>query len=414
MLVAGAFTMVNAQQVYNLTPGKTHTGRQIQLRPNTLPSNTTRTANPNPSTQTAVSQWVTYADAKDNDWGGGVSELNGNYLFPDSTVLGNFGTYDYIWIHSIGDVFDPTAPTFANFYPGYSMTRSDAYSIDSAAFLYSYARNYSNPNVVDTVIVYLYNNNTASNLSANGFIGTTAANYGTDTVSFKGMKYYGANNMPSSSNTAYAAVAGMQIIKIPLTIADTSVAFWGVKAFSTNNFQVPAGKVSAMAIDFKPGYPYSLGDTVDTQLNSFLFASYEEGGNGASGGSYPIYLDCNYQAQSCDYNCSFISRTQERYNQVGNSWDGYYIPKYAFTQAYSLENHAFSYYIIHYALQDAGNAVMTVYDITGKEVMSFNQGHQAPGSYQLEINTENLQPGVYFYTLNVDGKQATKRMVVGN
>ncbi|MBI3510624.1 MAG: T9SS type A sorting domain-containing protein [Bacteroidetes bacterium] len=439
VLAAGIFTGVNAQQILNAGQNPQHAARQIRMKPGTVHSSA-RTVDPNVTPQN-WSGWITYADAKDNDWGGGVSVLNANYLFPDSNVLGNFGTWDYVWIHSLGDVLDVASPSLNNYYGpinGYAMSRTDAYSIDSMEIVYSYARNYSNPGVVDTLIVYLYSNGTSANLYNNGFIGSTAANYGTDTVTFKGMHYNGAVNMPSQSSTSYVMPTGMVTFKLPLTIADTSVTYWGAKDFSTNGFSVPAGKLAAVGVDFKPGYPYSTGDTLDTQLNSFYFASYEEGG----ANTYPLYLDCNYQASSCDYGCSFITRTQERYNETGNSWNGNYIPKYAFTQAYSLENHLFSYKIttpptgiasytapglslgqnypnpangntmVNYSIADAGNIVVTVCDVTGQQVMIFNEGHKAAGNYQLEMNTQNLNAGVYFYTLNVDGKQTTRRMIV--
>lgn len=441
LLLAGGMTL-NAQQPGNVNPGPSaqHAARTVRFDHSIAPTNRITPANP---TTQAFSGWISYADSKDNDWGGGVSELNANYLFPDSTVLGNYGTYDYVWIHNIGDVLDVAAPTFSNFYPGYNVTRTDAYSIDSMAIVYVYDRQLqaTQPGVVDTLIVYLYNNSTAANLQANGFIGATAANYATDTVGFKGMKYNGAMNMPSNSNTAYGMPSGMQTFKIPLTISDTTVAYYGVKYFNTNNFQVPAGKFAAASFVFKPGYTYTLGDTLDN-MNYFLFASMEEGGGGASGGSFPLYLDCNYQSTSCDYNCSFIVRTNERYSYPGNGWNGYFIPKYAFTQAYSLENHYVYYKIssppmsvteleqtglslgqnmpnptngnttIKYSIADGGHVVLNVFDVTGKQVMSFDQGRQTAGDYQVEFNTNNLQAGVYFYTLNVDGKQATRRMVV--
>lgn len=440
LLVAGAISL-HAQQP-GLSPGPTTqpAARTVKYDRSLAPTN--RNTNPNVNPQ-AYSGWISYAESKDNDWGGGVSELNANYLFPDSTVLGEFGAGNWssVWIHSLGDVFDVASPSFPNFYAGYNLTRSDAYSIDSMAIVYLYDRQHPNANIVDTLVIYLYSNQSSGNLYNNGFIGTTAANYGTDTVTFKGMHYNGAVNKPSTSASSYIAPSGQQVIKIPLTIADTSLAFFGVKAFSTNNFQVPAGKLAAVGINFIPGYTYNTGDTLD-RMNAFFFGSMEEGGGGANGGSFPIYYDCNYQNTSCDYNCSFIIRTNERYTLAGNSWNGSYIPKYAFTQPYSLENHYLYYYIsnppasveelaqsglslgqnvpnpangntiIKYSIADAGNVALTVYDVTGKQVMNFNQGRQVAGNYQVEINTNALQAGVYFYTLTVDGKQATRRMVV--
>jgi hypothetical protein len=68
--------------------------------------------------------------------------------------------------------------------------------------------------------------------------------------------------------------------------------------------------------------------------------------------------------------------------------------------------------VIRYNLATKGNVSFELYDVSGKLVMNMNQGEQVAGAHQIEINAENLQTGVYFYSLNVDGKRVTRRMVV--
>jgi hypothetical protein len=70
--------------------------------------------------------------------------------------------------------------------------------------------------------------------------------------------------------------------------------------------------------------------------------------------------------------------------------------------------------MIGYTIDEAGKVSLIIYDVTGKEVMSFDQGHQSAGRYHVDVNTANLNPGVYFYTLTLDGKSTTQRMVIGN
>jgi hypothetical protein len=54
-----------------------------------------------------------------------------------------------------------------------------------------------------------------------------------------------------------------------------------------------------------------------------------------------------------------------------------------------------------------------VYDVTGQLVESVDQGTQVAGQHSVNLNTTGYAPGVYFYTLNVDGVKVTKKMVIG-
>lgn len=379
----------------------------------------------------ATSYWLNYAFAADSLYGN-LATINANYLFPDSTVLGEFGvgTFDYVWVHSIAQTMDPTA-YYHNFYSGCTITDNDAFSVDSMGIVYVYERNIQNNNIVDTLVVKLLHNGTTANFLSSGFIGTTAANYGTDTVGFKHPKYdYISNMATGTTNTT--------VVKIPLTIADTSVTFFGYKAFGVNNFVVPAGKVVAATIMFKPGYTYAFDDTLETELNSFLFASYEEQG----AGTFPIYNDCNYQASNCDFNVSGIVRTNERYNEAGNSWNGNYIPTWAFTAPYSLEHHIWDWKVttpptsikeinelgiglgqnvpnpadnstkIIYSLKKGGNVTFDVTDLTGKVVYSTREGNKQAGDHSIVMDVNSLNAGIYFYSISVDGARVTKKMTV--
>ena len=69
---------------------------------------------------------------------------------------------------------------------------------------------------------------------------------------------------------------------------------------------------------------------------------------------------------------------------------------------------------IKYSLaNNSNNVALEVYDVTGQLIETADQGNQAAGQHQIELNTSNYAAGVYFYTLNVDGVKVTKRMVIG-
>ena len=67
---------------------------------------------------------------------------------------------------------------------------------------------------------------------------------------------------------------------------------------------------------------------------------------------------------------------------------------------------------IGYELPADASVSLTVYDLTGKSVASTNPGMQFAGNHTLELNTSNLQSGVYFYTFTAGESKVTKRLTV--
>jgi hypothetical protein len=438
LMMCGVFALSTFAQNTTTPSGVSANGRTVQknmgFNESKFRSNKNKTLNPN--TASSQSVWFNYAIAMDslNGHVGSTNGIQANYLFWDSLPLGNFGNvYAAPWINNLGNVVDLTSQNL-EYYGGIPSNWGtfNSYTVDSMSIVYAYTRNFPNPSIVDTLVVKLYTNATPSNFATQYFAqGNIPTNYGTDTLTMKVMKYSYQTNSPNAT--------GVMTYKIPLTVADTAITFYREKYFSTNMFPVPSGnKIFASSITFKPGYAYSLGDTLDTELNAFYFTAWEE--NGA--GTYPYFQDCNLGSSACDYNASGIVRTQERYNLGAPGWNGYWIPKYAFTAPYSLENHLISYKVtssnvsvndlnsgvsnlyqnqpnpfngnttIGYELINGGNVSLDIFDVTGKKVNTFNEGKQAAGKYAVEMNGSSLQPGVYFYTLTVDGIKTTKKMTV--
>ena len=61
------------------------------------------------------------------------------------------------------------------------------------------------------------------------------------------------------------------------------------------------------------------------------------------------------------------------------------------------------------ALKDVKVEVTT---ITGQVIFSNEQSKMLPGTHTLNINTSGYAPGVYLYTVTVDGQKVTKKMIV--
>ncbi len=398
------------------------------------------------STDRSVSTWVSYAEAM-NQNSGGSSETNFNMLLNDTLARvayddGNGGlTYGAPWIHSLGQVFDARSQYIAS---NYNLTVNSAYTVDSMRLTGIYQR-VPGSTAVDTLLVTLFTNNVTANMPLNGFVGMTA-DYNSDTVWFKTQKYTYTTNKPNAS--------GAITKKILLTEADTAI-FDDVnntitnieKAFQTNGlnnlpYAVPNGRLLGVGVTYKPGMAYTVNDTLLKQVNSYRFASYEENGDQ----TFPTYTYCpnsSVNTSACDWNVSSVVPSDVRYN-VDTNWAGMYIPTYAYTVGFAYEHHRFDYHIItpsptvginemsdngltlsqnmpnpakgntviNYEIAKSAKVVIEVTDVTGKKVMTLAKGVQSPGKYSVEFDSNQLEAGVYFYTLKADNAQVTKRMSI--
>jgi tetratricopeptide (TPR) repeat protein len=68
--------------------------------------------------------------------------------------------------------------------------------------------------------------------------------------------------------------------------------------------------------------------------------------------------------------------------------------------------------IIKYQLSEASLVSLKVYDVMGKEVTTLVNSFQNKGSYDITFNAQGLSSGIYFYKLNVNGKQLINKMLL--
>jgi hypothetical protein len=78
----------------------------------------------------------------------------------------------------------------------------------------------------------------------------------------------------------------------------------------------------------------------------------------------------------------------------------------------AMPNPASSATLITFNLEGSSAVELTVRDITGKLVDSFNLGNRAAGNNSFELNVDNYEAGVYTYTLTASGINVTNRLVV--
>ena len=55
---------------------------------------------------------------------------------------------------------------------------------------------------------------------------------------------------------------------------------------------------------------------------------------------------------------------------------------------------------------------LRVYDILGREAATLVDGPRSPGLHEVAFHADNLSNGVYFYTLTMDGRSVTKKLLV--
>ena len=67
---------------------------------------------------------------------------------------------------------------------------------------------------------------------------------------------------------------------------------------------------------------------------------------------------------------------------------------------------------IHYELKEATDVEVTLFDLTGKKLLTLIHGVQSTGKQQLNVDVSNLSAGVYFYTISAGYFKATGKMTV--
>jgi PKD repeat protein len=68
--------------------------------------------------------------------------------------------------------------------------------------------------------------------------------------------------------------------------------------------------------------------------------------------------------------------------------------------------------VASFKLSDGGNVTVRLTDVLGREVLVIAEKEMSAGEQQIELNTAGLNAGVYFVTLNVDGRSVTEKLLV--
>lgn len=67
---------------------------------------------------------------------------------------------------------------------------------------------------------------------------------------------------------------------------------------------------------------------------------------------------------------------------------------------------------VEYVLPGAGQVKVFVRDLLGRQIFESNQGLQLEGAHSVQLDLKNLESGVYFYSVNFNGMEQTRKMII--
>lgn len=352
----------------------------------------------------------------------GVATFAAMPLFPDSTIILGFTQADeavYAPYCKAANYLDPSFMA----QQAIITDKFATYTIDSVAVGYIYNRASAN-SVTDSLIIEVISDNHALDWDLASTI-------------YQDIPF----NYPAL--TLKTTIPKLKRLSIPLTINDTcegGVYKQIIRGTTGIAPQLNSRKVG-MVVSFKPGYTWTLTDTLydSHRTNTFSLISAEQNGDGGGNGTDPIAFGIPSDPTS-DMNMSYIMHKSVRYNINGNGWNGFYLPTYAYTTPFGYESHDMGYKLtvnitgvkeleqkgfvlgqntpnpfnnsstVKFQLaKDASSVLFTVTDVMGRIVSSEKQ-NATTGIHSITLGA--YAAGIYYYSLNVDGNITTKKMIV--
>lgn len=363
-------------------------------------------------TNSTESRWLNYA-AQLDVMNGQIATGSFMLLFPDSAIRSGFyqgGDVAYPQFHKAATVLDPKNM------PDTWLTKFSSYTLDSLAIGYGYIRTTA-ANIVDTLEIKIIKGDD------------------TKTYDLGGVQTYQDIDYLYQTNTiATSQVIGTVIYL--LTESDSS-NFYNEILMAVNGVpqQANGARIGAV-VTFKPGYIYTINDSIQGKNGFYLYSS-EENGQGTDPVFHGVLSD-----KTSDLNCSYEIPSSVRYNFNANGWNGYFIATWAWTSPFQYEHHGISFLLtsavvgiketvfngvvlfqnipnpakgtttIGYETPVTSNVEIAIVDVLGKQVVSIKQNQQAAGKHQVDFNANTLPSGVYYYTLITNEAKITKKLII--
>ncbi|MBT3302454.1 MAG: T9SS type A sorting domain-containing protein [Bacteroidetes bacterium] len=361
--------------------------------------------------------WFSFTSALDY-YLGGTMQYYTNLIFPDTQLVrvATDGAVSSVRWHSMGMALDPRSEIF-KFFQDEQTLRRQPYKVDSIAFRYLYEK-YNDAALKDEIVIQVYNADKVDRYS------WTSSQEPWATVEFDSVTLNGLD---------YS-----QEIRYELSYDDT--ANWSGGAYKwlqfPVNMNVEKAEQPAIAVTFRfePAYSYQLGDTL---YGSDAYEPYKKHNNFW----HQMFYDMD-GTQLEDYNNGLIMNYEIRYAPIlGPSFGYRYLPGNAFSVSYypymifkvtydadwvdaiSEENVSFKVGEVYpnpsvgeskvtVKLENAANVSVDLINPLGKTISAIESGRLHAGEHHLELNTNNLDAGVYFVKVNVGDYSSTQRLLV--
>jgi hypothetical protein len=373
-------------------------------------------------------------------------------LFMDSTVTVSIPTKtEAVSYNEVGNVLDLSSlylesnpdgtPSGGNSVPIF--TKTDAFNVDSVAIWGSYVRiNKLQDDTLDVYVVW------GDSTDANVFTKRKAADLWVAPLSTWKTNLFAPTVTGAAAadgniiKAKAAAPTNMIHVKRVLTAADTSKGLGyskEIRVFIGAN--IPANKVVSCFYTFVPNsaghvkgqcfYKFD-ASLVPQQENGFAACVWEQK-------TPKIVTVADYKDYQIDLTPKCVATgtrmtKNARYNKniLGGSLIGIPVStpflqyKITGTSTIGITEHTNNFSLsqnapnpfsnetnIAYQLKTAAkNVSLVIYNVAGVKLLERTQSNLGAGKYTVEVNNENFASGVYFYSLNVDGNQITKKMVV--
>lgn len=357
--------------------------------------------------------WYNYALMVDDATNGYTPSMaSGDFmnLFPDTTIIyGQYtdGSTAYPQFHKAATMLDPKNMPFN------SWSTTTQYKLDSVAIAYAYLRNLA-PSVVDTLVVQVIKYD-------------ASLEWDLTNATYQDITYLYQSNSITQSQVLGTYTYLLNETDSSSFVNEIAIATPGIPAQSGSNR-------IGVVVSYKPGFTWTITDSLFDK-NAFFLFSYEQNGLNTD----PTFFGTISDGTS-DLNCSYALPSSVRYDMNANGWNGYFIPTWAWTTPYAYEHHIISFLLddvvgveengtnvtlgtafpnpsngnsyIDYTLKADADVVLNVTDVTGKVVMTINEGNMQTGNHRVEMNTTNLAAGTYFVNIVAGNATATSKLVV--
>lgn len=360
-------------------------------------------------------------------------------IYVDSTVKQSFATASFMTDHFYGANFDPKSIIFdeVNFNP--LLSSADPYSLDTVWIGGVYQRRGNN--VDDTLIVNIVWGDTANTAVFSGFTYASAplSGWGTNFTP----KYSTVVGLTGNRIKYTAPASNKIVIKHVLTKADSTYMadvsdYLPIVVNGIAGQVIPAGNIINCGFSFQAGGTHAMGAVswasstaaIPGTISGWAAVEYAQD-------SPPVAAVTDISDGYNDYGTGKnypTEITKGRYGQETGTFasacrTGLYwaywldfsihfpttvkvqeLEKMGFALNQNIPNPFTKESTVNFQLaKDASSAVFTVTDVMGRIISSEKVG-TTTGNHSIKLGA--FAAGLYYYSLNVDGNVATKKMIV--